>query len=288
MYSKTYKATIKTITRSPLTWAAVALLLGVAIYSSLRGGYGIVDMSTYEMIWDTDPRFTIDYPTYIEHLQNALYAGSLMWYSAPVFCVIVPGIILARDWRDNFFEIERAGGVKPRQYFISRFVAVLSFVSVITLITGFIAFHVYCLTRGGVAWLSFWTYLCDSTIRIIRIFFLAVLPGILIFVSFTFAVGSVFKSGLIGTLSGLALVVFKYLSQGILRFRLPNFYHEYLSPTPVHLYQYWGFYDTEWFFDKAIHNPFTDQQMFLCLFCLYLISSIFILLSYFSIKKRRV
>lgn len=50
MYSKTYKATIKTITRSPLTWAVVAFLLGVAIYSSLRGGYGIVDMSTYEMI----------------------------------------------------------------------------------------------------------------------------------------------------------------------------------------------------------------------------------------------
>lgn len=288
MYSKTYKATIKTITRSPLTWAAVALLIGVAIYSSMRGSYGKVDMSTYKMIWDTDPRFTIDYPLYIQHLRNALYTGSLMLYPAPVFCVIVSGVVLARDWHDNFFEIERAGGVKPRQYFISRFVAVLSFVSVITLITGFVAFHVYCLSRGGVESLSLWTYLFDSTVRILRIFFLAVFPGILIFVSFTFAVGSVFKNGIIGTLSGLALVVFKYLSQGILRFRLPDFYHKYLSPTPAYLYQFWGYYDTEWFFEKTQYNPFTTQQMLLCLFCLYLISSIFIILSYFSIKKRRV
>lgn len=286
MFSKTYKAAIKTITRSPLIWAAVALLLGVAIFSSMRGYYSKTDMSTYESILDTDPRFTLDYALYIQHLRNALY--SVMMYSAPALCVIVSGVMLTRDWRDNFFEIERAGGVKPLQYFISRFVAALSLVSVITLSVGLISFHFYCLTRGGVESLSFWTYLCDSTVRIIRIFFLAVFPGILIFVSFTFAFGSVFKSGLIGTLSGLALVVFKYLSHGILKFRLPDFYHRYLSPTPNCLFQYWGYYDTEWFFEKAIHNPFNDQQMFLCLFCLYLISSVCIFASYLSIKKRRV
>ena len=88
MISKTYCSTIKTIIRSPLIWGSIALLLGNALYSSLAVSRGVVDLKTYELILDTDPRYTIDYEAYILRIFQVLYSRSLMSYSAPMFCVI--------------------------------------------------------------------------------------------------------------------------------------------------------------------------------------------------------
>jgi len=287
MCFKTFRATVKTIIRSPLIWAAMALLFGVGVYFSLIINTGQIDIKTYEMVWDTDPRFVFSYKMYIQKVLNTLMAAPLMWFSAPAFCVIVTGVLLTRDWRDNFFEIERSAGVKPYQYLLGRFFAVLLFVTLLTLLTAFTAFHTYFLSRGGVSFLTPAEYFFDSSIRILRAFFMATFPGILIFVSFTFALSSIMKSGLAGTIGGLGLVIFKYLSQGILQNRLPGFYHNYLSPTSANLYRYWSFYDTEWFYEKTEHNPFTTHQMLLCLSCLYLISVICIGVSYLCVKKRK-
>ncbi len=288
MFSKTYKTTLKTIIRSPLTWATTVLLFGVGIYFSVIINTGQIDIKTYEMIWDTDPRFVFSYKMYIQKVLNTLMAAPLMWFSAPAFCVIVTGVLMTRDWSDNFYEIERSGGVKPLQYLLGRFIAVLSLVTLITLLTAFTAFHTYFLSRGGVSFLTTAEYFFDSSIRILRAFFMATFPGILIFVSFTFVLSSIMKNGIAGTVGGLGLVLFKYLSQGILKERLPGFYHNYLNPTPKNLYCYWSFYDTEWFYEKTEHNPFTTQQMLLCLLCLYLISAICIGISYLCIRKRNV
>ena len=61
MFSKTYKSTIKTIIRSPLTWAAAALMIGVAIYYVITGSYINLDLETNELIMDRDPRFVLMY-----------------------------------------------------------------------------------------------------------------------------------------------------------------------------------------------------------------------------------
>ncbi len=288
MFNKAFTSTLKTIIRSPLTWAATALLFGVALYYSLKVSGGTVDSKTFSMIWDTDPRYVITYDLYIQRILNTLLNGSLMLFSAPAFSVIIAGVVLTREWHDNLFEIERAGGVKPKHYFWGRFLAVMSFVTVLSLFTAFVAFHVYCLSRGGVSSLSWWVYFGDSTIRIIRAFFMAVFPGLMVFVTFTFFAGSILKNSTLGMVSGFGLVIFKYLSGFSFKIRLPLFFHDYLTPTPEKLYKYWTFFDTEWFYEKQYHNPFSDQQMIICICCLYLIISMCILTSFICIKKRRI
>ena len=122
MFSKTYKSTIKTIVRSPLTWAVAALMIGVAVYYVIIGGYDGYDPSTGEQFTDRDPRFVLVYYIYIQHFHNTI-AREVMLIGVPLFCIIVSGIVLTRDWRDNFYEIEHAGDVKARSYFFGRFLA---------------------------------------------------------------------------------------------------------------------------------------------------------------------
>ena len=127
MISKIFKSTLKTIIRSPLTWGGIVLLFGASIYYSLIISNGKVDLNTFELIYDTDPRFVLSYQLYIQRVLNTLIGGSLMRFSAPSFCVIISGIITTRDWKDNLYEIERAGGVSPTKYFVGKFSSVLFF-----------------------------------------------------------------------------------------------------------------------------------------------------------------
>ncbi|MBR7033759.1 MAG: hypothetical protein IKI03_09035 [Clostridia bacterium] len=264
------------------------LLFGASIYYSLIISNGKVDLNTFELIYDTDPRFVLSYQLYIQRVLNTLIGGSLMRFSAPSFCVIISGIITTRDWKDNLYEIERAGGVSPTKYFVGKFSSVLFFSTLLSLFASFVAFHTYILTRGGVPSISSpLFYVFDSTIRVLRVFFMAVFPGILIFVSAVFFASSITHSGFGGSIFGFVIVLFKFLAEFYISGKLPAFYHDYISPTPVKLYQYWTYYDTEWFFEKEIHNPFTIVQMITSLGCLYLIAAVFVAISYLCIKQRK-
>ena len=287
MFCKTYKSTMKTIARSPLAWAAATFMAGAALFFVFRGSYGAVDLSTGEMIMDTDRRFILQYYQYIQHIHNSIKVY-VMLFGAPVFCVIVSGIVLTRDWRDNFFEIENAGGVHSSSYFLGRYFAVFTFITVSALVTYLLSFHLYIITRGGVPNLAPWEYVIDSNVRLFREFFITCIPGILIFMGVTFLVGNLTKSGTIGTITGIVYILFEYLTKTFLNFRMPQFYHDYLTPAPYNLYHYWAYYDTEWFDVKWPHNPFTTGQMLLCLLSLYSIIIICSVTSYLCIRKRKV
>ena len=285
MFSKTYKSTIKTIVRSPLTWAAVALMIGVAVYYVIIGGYGGYDPMTGEQFNDRDPRFVLVYYMYIQHFHNTI-AREVMLIGVPLFCVIVSGIVLTRDWRDSFYEVEHAGNVKARSYFFGRFFAVFTVLTFSALFVYLFSFHLYIITRGGVSDLSPWEYIIDSNIRLFRMFFITAIPAILIFTGLTFLAGNLAKSGTIGTVVGVVYVLVLYLTNFSFRFRMPQIYQEYLVPTPRHLYQYWAYYDTEWFDVKWPHNPFTTGQMLLCLGKMYFVVVLYAAVSYIRIKRR--
>ena len=262
-------------------------MIGTVIYYVIYGSYGNYDFDTGKMIWDKDPRFVLQYFQYVQHFHNTI-RRELMRFGAPLFCVIVTGIVLTRDWRDNFFEIEHAGDVRPSKYFLGRFLAVFSFLTVSALIVYLLAFHSYIISRGGVPDLSPWEYFIDSNVRLLRVFFITGIPGILVFSGITFLVGNLTKSGTFGTIAGLVYVLFEYLMKTVLTARIPQIYFNYMTPTPSYLYQYWAYYDTEWFEIKFPHNPFTTGQMLLCLGILYSAAVVFAVGSYVCVRKRKV
>lgn len=287
MTLKTYRSTLKTLFRSPLMWAAAVLMLGAAAFYVIRGGYGTVDTATLETIWDTNPKFVLEYSTYIQHFHNTM-AREVMLFGIPLFCVVVSGVVLRRDWSDSFFEIERAGGVRPLTYFLGRYAAVFTVLTAAALITYVLSFHIYVISRGGVPDLSPWEYVLDSNVRLLRLFFITAPPAILVFSGITFLFGSLTKSGIAGMIGGTVYVIFIYLTKYMLRFRLPQFFHNYLTPTPRYLYQYWAYYDTEWFTEKIYHNPFTDGEMILCICVLCSIAAVCLGLSFVCVRRRKV
>ena len=268
-------------------WAAAALMLGAAAFYVIRGGYGTVDMATFETIWDTNPKFVLEYSTYIQHFHNSM-AREVMFFGIPLFCVIVSGIVLRRDWSDYFFEIERAGGGRPLTYFLGRYTAIFTVLTSAALMTYLLSFHAYVISRGGVPELSPWVYVLDSNVRLQRLFFITAPPAILVFSGITYLFGNLTKSGTAGMIGGTVYVIFNYLTKTVLNFRLPQFYHNYLTPTPRYLYQYWAYYDTEWFTEKLYHNSFSDGEMILCICVLCSIAAVCFVLSYVCVRRRKV
>ncbi len=288
MFRKTYVSALRTIVRSPLTWGAIALFLGIGIYNQIVVHYGIIDMNTLEMIPDTDPGFVMTFKFYIQEIRNCAWSMSLMLFTAPALCVITSGVVLSRDWRDNFFEVDRAGGVAPRKYFFGRYTAVVSFVTAVSLFGNVIFLHLYFLVRRGVENMTFGRYLADSTFRVVRLFFTAVFPGLLVFVGITFLAANLMRNGIAGMITGLSYVVLTVAARVYLNYRLPSFVTNYLLPSPFNLYMYWAEFDMTWFTDEAASLFFTKGEALTCLLCLYSISAVCLALSFLCVKKRRV
>ncbi len=277
---------MKTILRSPLVWAALALVFGICVYKTFFVHRYFVDAS-FEKIWDTDPRYVATYRDYIQQLRWSTLNG-IMFYTGPVLFVITSGVVLRRDLGDCFFEIEKAGGVRPATYFFGRFSAVVSFETAVSLVHTLLSFHGRAIMVRGVPGFTLWEYLIDSNVRLLRLFFIAVVPGIVIFTGVTFLAANIAKSGTAGMISGSVYVLFDYMTKTYLNRKMPVVYSSYLNPAPPYLYQYWECYDTEFFTIKFPHNPFTTEQMLLCLCVLSVIAAELTVLSYLCVRRRDV
>lgn len=287
MFAKTYRTTMRTIVRSPLTWGAVALLLAIGIYFQFQVHYTRFDPVTLKSFVDTDPGYGMSFETYIDVVLNTPLTVTLMLFTAPALCVIGSGVVLTRDWRDNFFEVDRAGGVSIRKYFLGRYLAVLTFVTAVSLIADLLFFHLFFLIRRRVESMSPGQFFIDSTVRQLRVFFTSVFPGLLAFVGVTFFACNLMRSGATGMITGLGYVIFSFATKTYLQFRLPAFVLNNLHPVPTNLYIYWAFYGTERF-ENMLINPFLKGGMPTCLLCLYAFSLIFTFASYFCVKKRQI
>lgn len=289
MFFAVFKTSLKTISRSFLLWITLILLIVVTmdVANGVNYSTSIVDSNhqVVEIIYDTDSRYVLDFNRYILTILNATRAW-VMLYAMPLFCVVSTLILLHRSHYDGFYEIEKSSGIKSSSYCFGRILAIMTVNVVVCLIVTFLCFNYYYFSRGGIDSFSLNSYFIDSTVRILRLFVMAMFPGLLFYTGVTFVSGSILKSGMGGAIVGLGCVLLQYGSVTYLRNRLPIVYHDYLSPISDKLYKYWAHYDTEWFTDKLISNPFTDVQMITTITITISISFMAFLISYISVKRR--
>lgn len=253
MFIKTYKITIKRILRSPLFWMALAVV-AVLIFMNAHGEmYGGVEGLSHG---DREPEFVLGYHKYHEMMTNLL--RKMMLYLIPCLCVVAVMTVISGDYTDNFFEIERAGGVKSVTYFFGRLSAILTVLLTITLVFSFFSVNYYFFTRGGVAaftgtpnnMVEPWPmstlkeYLIDSTVVLFRLIFLCQLPVIILFTTATYAIGTLFESGILAGIGGSIGVVLAYLGAMRYQWAFDSVIYKYFLPAKIGPYLYISRYDT--------------------------------------------
>lgn len=270
MFIKIYKTTIKRILRSPLFWMAL-VVVAVLIFMNAHGEmYGGVEGLSYG---DRDPEYVLGYHKYHEMMANLL--RHMMLYLIPCLCVVAVMTVVSGDYTDNFFEIERSGGVRSVSYFFGRILAILTVLLSITLIFSFFSVNYYFFTRGGIAnftaqpdnfveeWplSTLWEYIVDSTKVILRLVFGGQLPVIILFTSVTYALGVLFESGIIAGICGSVGTVLAYL--GALRYQwaFDSVIYKYFLPAKIGPYLYLSRYDTV--FNSSKYNMPNGMNIYL-------------------------
>ena len=288
MFWQTYKTTLKNLFRSVVFWLTVVIVILVALENVLSYTYGYYDMSLNETIYDTDPRFILSYSTYIKQCFNSL--ATLLCYAVPLFAAISTVLIVNRDYGDNFFEIEKAGGIKIYAYIMGRITALVSVCFLITLAVNFVFFHIYVFTRGGVKEMGIWEYIFDSTWRILLMNLCRALPCIIFFIGLTYSLGALFRSGIPAAIGGMGYALAAFAAYMVLRLQLKDiqFYFDYLSPIPNKLNMYLYMIGTEGF-ESFIQSQNTSLlHALVCIGIMAGTGALCVLISYLRMRKRTV
>ncbi len=296
MFFATYKATLKTLLRAALLWMVAALVLGVVIERGLSIGNSTTLVENGKIVgyvMDNEPEYRqfMDHDFYVQKIRNS-QSAFLMFYAMPAFTVLSTMLVLSRDHRDNFFEIEKSSGVKASRYFLGRFTALITVNSAVCILGGFTGLHTFFFSRGGPPdfFNSLWEYFSDSAVRVLRVFFCVQILEILFFIGITYMVGNLLKSSFAGGVAGFAYVLFTYLTLTTLSPRMPEAYLNYLTPYSNNFYTYWGIYDSE-LFDTThltIGNPFDVTDVLICTGYLFGISLVFFTVSFICTKRRSI
>ena len=286
MFFQIYKTTLKNILRSKTFWLALILLFAVAVYEGIKSSYGYYDMQLKELIMDTDPRFILNYRTYIQHISNS--CGSLLVYAIPIFAVISTVIVLTRDYGDKYFEIEKSYGQKVFRYLLGRLAGLIVIIFIAITLAVITTFYWYVFSRGGVNGLDTAEMLADSIVRLMRNIIFRAWTCALFYICFTYVVGSMFKTGIIGGIVGMGYAVVYIACNLMLRLRVDPFYFDYLSPSPNKLMYYLYYYDTEWFEELLPAVDTNLQKAAICICVLVGASLIYCVISCLCIRKREI
>lgn len=290
MFWATFKTTLKTIVRSAIFWITIILLLFIVFNRAIgvNHSYSVVENNKIVgQILDTDPEYEMNYKLYIQRIMNAT-RNWVMMYGMPLFCVITTMLVVNRDFNDGFYEIEKSSGQKAFVHLFGRLTSLVTVNIVVCLFCSISSIYYYYFSRGGIDSFTTQEFIQDSMIRILRVFVCAMLPAILFFIMLTLVVGIVLKNGFIGGVVGVGYVLFEYLSKNMLRMRFPDVFHDYLTPKPNKLYYYWGWFDTEWFTEKTVHNPFTDVQMIISIASILVVVLVLFVVSLICFKHREI
>lgn len=237
MFCSTFRNTVKTLVRSRSFWITFCVLAIVTIPT-------VWERPIYAEGFEELAPTTLGLWEYYQHVGNLFYA-SFLAYALPIFAVISAVLVLNRDYGDQFYEIEKAAGVKPAGYLIGRLCAVISIQTSIVLLWSTLLLHAYVIGWGGVDGMSLGAYLIDSTLRICRWTVVAALPCILVCVGLTYFIGALFRNGLAATIGGLGYVIFYnammmyYVPLVLVKgFEPAKLYFHYLSYRPNKLIEY--------------------------------------------------
>ncbi len=283
MFISIFKTTLKNLFRSITFWLALCVFIIVAIQNSLGGFHAVYNMELKELIFDTDPRYILEYRIFIQWINNCVSA--LLNYIIPIFSVVSTVIILNRDYGDHFYEIEKAGGIKSSCYVLGRISALLTINGLLSFIISFLGMHLYVFTRGGVSGMELWDYIVESAVRLLRIDIFRILPCILFYICLTYLIGALFKNKIFAAIGGMGFAVYCY-ANSLFTVNKAGLFIEYLSPDPMKLSTYFHYYDTEWFEDitTAMNTSLTDAAI--CIAFLIGVGVLCSVLSYFLIRKR--
>ncbi|MBQ7336930.1 MAG: hypothetical protein IJW40_00585 [Clostridia bacterium] len=288
-FNATVNVTLKTLLRSVPFYLALAVLLGMVIYLASRPSYGTFDFDLEMTIWDTDPRFVLSRTDYLQHVGNAC-VGQVMSLGMPFFSVVSTLVVLFRNHGDGFFEVEKASDLKASTYLYGR-LAALALVNLVALIVAcHLAFYWYVFTRGSVVGMTPLQIIQDSVPRIMRFVLLLNLPATLFYIGFTYAIGSVFRSGYAAALGGLGHIVFYYYVSAYFRHTYAPIYFQYLCPTPRKLRYYLVALDDQEGLGAEIYMQFLDTSLpdaLICIGALLGAAGIYCAVSYF-LQRRRI
>ena len=288
MFFATYKSTCKTLVRSKTFWLSLFVVIVYCVYDVVFvNHYGYFDMVEHEMIYDTDPRFILEYSQFVKQAINS--AEMLLRLSMSIFFVITTVLALNRDYGDRFFEIEKAAGVKPSCYLFGRLAALISINFGLLLLVHTVTFQWYVLSRGGVAGMAFWDYAWEGLVRTARIDLLMGLPCVVFFVGLTYMIGSLFKNGLPAAIMCMAYGIFcmlvgKLYTAGA----FVTFFQDYLRPEPMKMFWYLYYYDTEWFEDALNTMQTSAGRAFISVGILVGFAILCSGMAYVKIRKRAI
>ena len=285
MFVSTYKSTCKILIRSITVWLSLSVLVIVAVQGALNGFHAIYNPELKELIHDTDARYVLEYKVYIQWINNS--AGMLLQYIIPIFAIISTALVLNHDYRDGFFEIEKAANIKSISYICGRIIALTSVIFLLSTIVNFIGFHLYVFTRGGVNEMELNDYLIDSTIRLIRINLFRILPCVSFYVCVSYFIGTLFKNGIASSVICMGYSLFCYIKV-LFSVQDNGIFLEYFSHDPVKLGNYFHYYDTEWF-EETIHILNTTKyDVILCISYFVIVSLLTLTASCFLIHRREI
>lgn len=285
MFYTIYKSTIKNLFRSVTFWLFFSIVIIVAVQNAMAGCHSYYDFALQESIQDIDPRYVLEYRTYVQWINNS--TTLLLHYIVPLFTVAATVIILARDYGDQFFEIEKAGGLKPSNYLFGKLAAVITVMYVLSLAANFLETLLYVFTRRGVNGVSNWDTMVDCSVRLLRIGFFRILPCIIFFVCTTYFIGTLSKSKVTAAVCGMGYTVFCY-AYSIFSVQKSGIFVNYLIHNPMRLRNFFHYYDTEWFEAMVTRQNTSISAVAVCISFLVGVGIVCSTVSCLRIRKRTV
>ena len=287
MFKTIFFTTVKNLFRSVIFRLLLAILVIIAVYEATGVMYNYYDPALGEVIYDNDPRYILQFNTYVQTVMNAC-VSNVMMYGMPLFTVVSTVIILFRDYVDGFFEIEKSCGMRPAVYLGGRMAALITVNTVTAFLAVMLSLYVFVFTRGGVEGVGILSLLADSVVRVIRVTVFIALPCILLYIALTYGVGSIFSSGIPAAVAGLGYAVFYYVANLMFRFRLAPVYFDYMSPLPQKPRTYFHYYGTDMFENVTQSSGVALWQVILAIGCLVTLSLLYTAVSYIRIRKRNI
>ena len=288
MFSTIYKTTLKTLFRSRTVWLALALIVIVLGADVMKGHYGYFDLQIGEMIYDTDPRYILKFDTYRENVLQNTACATIMLYPLPLFAVIATVAVLMRDYGDHYYEIEKAGNVRPISYYFARLLGIMTVVMVVAVGTTLLGIYWYVFSRGGVEGYSAGELLLDTFLRIWKYVGGMMLPVLLAIVSATLCLGNLLRNTLIAALISLFYLVANYLYCYIGNVTGWQPYFQYLSNTPSKLRWVIAAYDRA---DPAATMAAFGTTPTLALYCVLITliaTLLYSVVAYLRIRSREI
>ncbi len=287
MFHATYKNTIKNMLRSPTFWMMFAFLVGLCVYNAFRGSYEAVLVETGETITDLDPRWVYGFDTYVQTVRNCIVAKVCL-YAMPLFTVATVAIVLKHDFGDNFYEIEKSSGARSGCYLTARLAALLTVNLIVVLIAVFLNFHMFTALRSLPKDMTLWTYITDSTVRLICFSVVTAFPCVIFYVGLAFGIGNLFRSSIASAITSVAYVVAYFVVYLVFRMKLLFEYgidlFAWLPALPQKVSDYFKYCGTDRFENYVKELSLTD--VFLAWGIIFASFAVFYVLSYLRQRKR--